>query len=278
MPILAALIALVLLIAIYADNRRLKISRFSGGSERLPSAFCGFKILQISDLHGANFGKENSRLLAKIKAENPDIIIITGDIINSRKPSLEKAVKLCEELKKIAPVFFSSGNHESRLPNFEIFKDSLEGTGVKVLENECTYFENNGEKIEICGLQDPKFVTDYSYKNSLAAVEKALDNMPLDDDKFKLLLAHRPELMAAYKNHSIDLVFSGHAHGGQFRIPFIGGLFVPNQGLFPHYDAGMFREGKTTMLVSCGLGRSIIPLRLLNPPEIIVAALTNQDK
>ncbi len=276
MPILFGFIALMLLVAVYADNKRLKISRFSVKNERLPSAFCGFKVLQISDLHGASFGKENSRLLAKIGAEKPDIIIITGDIINSRNADIEKAKRLCEELGKIAPVFFSSGNHESRLESFETLKNALEKTGVTVLENECADFEKEGQKIRICGLTDPKFVTDYSYKNSLAAVEKALEKMPLDGEKFKLLLAHRPELMAAYAAHSIDLVFSGHAHGGQFRIPLIGGLFVPNQGFFPHYDAGFFLEGKTQMLVSCGLGRSIIPIRLFNPPNLVIAVLTNE--
>ncbi len=273
-----ALIILALLaVWIFIDNRRLTSSRYRIKSNRLPDSFSGFKIVQVSDLHGASFGRENSRLLSRISAERPDIIVITGDLINSRETDIAAAERFCRAAGEIAPVFFSSGNHESRLENYSSLREKLQSSGVTVLENESVKFEKNGETIVISGIQDPRFVTDYNYDNSLAAVRLALEKMSLKKEDFNLLLSHRPELMAAYKEQKIDLVFSGHAHGGQFRLPPFGGLFVPNQGFFPRYDAGLFGEDKTQMIVSRGLGRSIIPFRIFNPPDLVIAELTKQD-
>ncbi len=180
---------------------------------------------------------------------------------------------MCEAVK-IAPTYFSSGNHESDIESYEPLKNALERAGASVLENQTESIEKDGEKIALSGLTDPHFVTDYSFENSLSAVKDALAKMDFDNEKFNVLLAHRPELMAAYRERGIDLVFSGHAHGGQFRLPFLGGLFVPIQGVFPKYDAGLIQEGKTRMLISRGLGRSVVPVRLCNCPEIVVAELT----
>ncbi len=259
---------------IFFDNKRIKISRYNVASKRLPKHFSGFKIAQISDLHGAHFGKENRRLLALIREEKPDIIVITGDIINSRKVNIPAAEKFCRAAGEMAPVFFASGNHESRLNDYAELRKTLENAGVTVLENQSAVIRKNNESITLSGVTDPRFVTDYDYNNSLSALRKALANMSLNQAEFNVLLSHRPELMAAYVECGADLVFSGHAHGGQFRLPLLGGIYVPGQGFFPHYDAGSFSEGETRMIVSRGLGQSIIPFRIGNPPELVIAELT----
>lgn len=142
-----------------------------------------------------------------------------------------------------------------------------------MLENEKTEVERAGEKITLIGVKDPSFSSDYLFHDEEAIMESQLKALVDKDDGFTLLLSHRPELFDVYVTCNADLVLSGHAHGGQFRLPFIGGLAAPNQGLFPKYDAGLFSEGKTKMLVSRGIGNSIFPFRVNNRPEIILIEL-----
>ena len=124
------------------------------------------------------------------------------------------------------------------------------------------------------GIEDPSFQEDYLFGDSESVARQAIENLQNESDGYMILLSHRPELFDLYVETEMDLVFSGHAHGGQFRLPFIGGLVAPNQGFFPKYDAGQFKEENTTMIVSRGVGNSIIPIRINNRPEIIVARLT----
>lgn len=162
------------------------------------------------------------------------------------------------------------------MPVYEELKMGLKDAGVTVLENQKVQITRDGESITLMGIQDPSFRTNYLFGDAESVSRQAICELQNESDGFTVLLSHRPELFDVYVDTGIDLVFSGHAHGGQFRLPFIGGLVAPNQGLFPKYDAGRFDEDNTTMIVSRGVGNSIIPLRINNPPELVVVELKRQ--
>ena len=193
----------------------------------------------------------------------PDIIVFTGDLIDSRNTQVDVALDFVEMAVGIAPCYYVSGNHESRTGQWLALRQGLLEAGVRVLEDEAAMLERDGESVVIAGLRDPDFGGDfYGALESVTAREG-----------YTILLSHRPERMDAYAACGADLVFSGHAHGGQIRIPFVGGVVAPHQGWFPEFDSGLFRLGDTVMLVSRGLGNSMIPLRINNRPEIILAML-----
>lgn len=253
------------------DNFKLDITEYNLESDNLPESFNELKIIHLSDLHNTEFGKDNEKLLRIIKEQEPDAVFVTGDTIDGFYTNIQIPINLFKEILKICDVYFVVGNHESRV-NTNIhteFIDTLSEIGVIVLKNDSAYIEKDGERIQVIGLKD---ASDYKIDYSEDYTEKITETINILDDKntFSILLSHHPELFPEYKNTDIDLVFSGHAHGGQFRLPFIGGIIAPEQGLFPEYDAGVFTENNTTMVVSRGLGNSIIPVRINNSPEVIV--------
>lgn len=254
-------IVLVVVWVLWA-NTAIEVNEWTIESPELPTGFDGFRIAQISDLHNTEFGEGNGKLLELLQQAEPDIIVITGDMIDSRSTDVEVALAFAEAAVKIAPCYYVNGNHESRVPEWGELRDGLIGAGVVVLEDESISLERNGDVITLIGAQDPTFSPDFD-----------AELRGLAGEGYTILLSHRPEKMALYAECGFDLVFSGHAHGGQVRIPFVGGLIAPHQGFFPEYDSGLFREGGTALLVSRGLGNSIIPLRINNRPEIIVAIL-----
>lgn len=241
-------------------------------SERLPTAFENYKIAQISDLHNAQFGKNNAKIIHILKSENPDIIVITGDIVDSSNMHADIAVNFIQQAVHIAPCYYVTGNHEAWIgKTYDSLEAELLKAGVTVLHNEAIELSKSDETIQCIGLDDPDFThRDSSIQTGI--LEMRLRDMNLQDG-FKILLSHRPEAFRAYTANDIDLVFSGHAHGGQFRLPFIGGVVAPNQGFFPKYTSGEYHENNTTMLVSRGIGNSIIPIRINNPPEVVIAEL-----
>lgn len=254
-------------------NTALEVTEYEIASERIPEAFSGFRIAQVSDLHNAEFGEENARLISMLSQTDPDIIVITGDLIDSRNTDIDIALEFCGSATEIAPVYYITGNHEARTAEYKHLKAGLEEAGVVILDNKKTELTREGESMTLIGIDDPSFPTDYLLGDAASVTATILDELQNESDGYTVLLAHRPELFDTYVASGIDLVFSGHAHGGQFRLPFIGGLVAPNQGLFPEYDAGLFTEENTTMIVSRGIGNSIIPLRFNNRPEIIVVEL-----
>ena len=145
-----------------------------------------------------------------------------------------------------------------------------------MLENQKVLITRDGESITLIGIQDPSFRTDYLFGDAETVAERTIKSLQNESDDFTVLLSHRPELFDVYAESGMDLVFSGHAHGGQVRLPLVGGLMAPNQGFFPKYDAGQFTEDDTTMIVSRGVGNSIIPVRINNPPEVVVVELKKQ--
>ena len=274
--IVFAVIAVVLLILIVWTvwgNTALELNKYTITSERLPDAFDGYRVAHVSDLHNAEMGDNNEKLLAMLKDCKPDIIAITGDLIDSRNTDVEIALQFAKEAVKIAPCYYVTGNHEARVSKYDEIKTGLTELGVIVLADERLEIEKAGQRIRLLGVDDLSFQTDYLFGNSASVMQHKLQGLVDEEDMYTVLLSHRPELFEVYTEGNIDLVLSGHAHGGQFRLPFVGGLVAPNQGLFPKYDAGLYTDGNTNMVVSRGIGNSVFPLRFNNRPEVILIEL-----
>ena len=258
---------------IVLGNTKLEITEYYVTSSKIPDSFDRFEIAQISDMHNAEFCDENKDLLMLLSQIKPDMIVLTGDLIDSRHTDMDIALDFAGKAVQIAPVYYVTGNHEARVPEYEELKTGLTDLGVTVLENQKVQIIKDGESITLMGILDPSFSTDYLFGDTESVSKQAISELQNESDGFTVLLSHRPELFDLYVNTGVDLVFSGHPHGGQFRLPFVGGLVAPNQGFFPKYDAGQFIKENTTMIVSRGVGNSIIPVRFNNRPEIIVAEL-----
>ena len=270
-----AFVLVVLILWTLWGNTALELNEYEVVSDRIPQGFEGFRIAQVSDLHNAEFGEGNEKLIQLLSQADPDIIVLTGDLIDSRHTDIEIALDFARQAVKIAPVYYVSGNHESRVREYEDLKIGLAEAGVVILENQKVQITREGGSITLVGIGDPSFQEDYLFGDSESVARQAIDDLQNESDGYTILLSHRPELFDLYVDTGMDLVFSGHAHGGQFRLPFIGGLVAPNQGFFPKYDAGKFTEENTTMIVSRGVGNSIIPIRFNNRPEIVLVTLRN---
>lgn len=260
------LLAVSLGIFCFWQNNDIVVSRYQYTNDKLPESFDGYTIVQISDLHNKLFGRGQKRLTSVIESEKPDIIVITGDLVDSNHTDLEKALTFIKEAAKIAPLYYVTGNHEYWLSeaDFDTLMNQMAELGVNILDNQRVKIENNEKRyFYLIGLSD----------DSLN--EEALKRLTgdLENSVFQVLLAHEPQCLEVYSAFDIDFVFAGHAHGGQVRLPFIGGLAAPDQGLFPEYTAGLYESGNTTMAVSRGLGNSTIPVRVFNRPEVVTVTL-----
>ena len=274
--IVSILVILCLGIWTLWGNTALEVNEYEIVSDRIPEAFSGFRIAQVSDLHNAEFGEGNEKLIELLSQTDPDMIVINGDLIDSRHTDIEIALEFARQAIKLAPVYYVSGNHEARVHEYEDLKMGLAEAGVMVLEDQKVQITREGESITLMGIDDPSFQESYLFGDAEGVARQAISDLQNESDGYTILLSHRPELFDTYVDAGVDLVFSGHAHGGQFRFPIVGGLVAPNQGFFPQYDAGRFDEENTTMIVSRGVGNSIVPLRINNRPEIVVAQLNSQ--
>ncbi len=275
----AILIGSALVVWTIWGNKALIVSEISISADRLPDSFSGFRIAQVSDLHNTEFGENNVTLLQMLSESQPDIIVITGDLIDAQHTDIGIAISFTQEAVKIAPTYYVTGNHEASSSQYDTLEAGIESAGVTVLEDEITYLEREGKTIALLGLSDPDFTIKGDWFGEVPAmVSTKLKNMLEQDNVYSVLLSHRPELFDTYAACGVDLILSGHAHGGQFRLPFIGGLIAPEQGLFPKYDAGLYTDGNTNMVVSRGLGNSIIPIRFNNRPEIVLIELCAHNK
>ena len=271
--IIIGLFAIVFFIFSIWQNNSIVISSFNYSSSDITKGFDNFKIVQISDLHNKVFGKEQSKLLQKVESLSPDIIVITGDMVDRRRYNLEDAMYFIDSAVKIAPIYYVSGNHEAWSNKYFEVREELIKAGVNVIDDERIEIKKSNSTINILGLSDPAFSTSsYLDGTDTSKMEEVLLSWSRIQG-VKILLSHRPELFDLYTSNNIDLVFSGHAHGGQIRIPFIGGLIAPNQGFFPKYTSGSYTMDKTTMFVSRGLGNSLFPIRIFNRPEVILVTL-----
>ncbi len=271
---LTALIILALIAAAAAflikDSREdLEISRYEVASQKLPESFDGFKIVQLSDLHGAEFGEDGMGLVEKVKELEPDIIALTGDFVTD-EGDLAAVEKLAARLVKLCPVYFVSGNHEFGSGLAVKVRNILERAGVKYLSNEYLTISRGEDEILLGGVEDPLAYADMLSPDELA--QKMNDAAP---DAFKILLGHRNYWMTEYPELPVDLIFCGHAHGGLIRIPGVGGLIGTDRRLFPDFDAGEYNNGRYTLIVSRGLGNSVSIPRIFNRPEIVCVELSS---
>ena len=255
---------------VYYGNNALVVSRYLVASEKIPESFDGYTIMQLSDLHGKSFGSEQEGLIQKVEDEKPDIIVFTGDLVDANRYNEKPSLTLMKKLVEMAPVYYVSGNHEWWSGHYEKLEKDLLRIGVHVLRNESVDLVKGEGAITLLGIDDPANTQTTTKKNLTRAMEGR-------GERFFLLLAHRPEEFARYVKEGVDLVFSGHAHGGQVLLPFIGGVIAPDQGFLPAYTVGIYEREETMMIVNRGLGNSIIPIRLFNRPEIVMVTLSAKE-
>ena len=263
----------VLVFGIVALWQGLTVKRYTVSSDKIKSSV---KILAITDLHSTIYGNKQKKLIDKIQDYNPDVIVLVGDIAVDDVP--HKGTELL--LAGIAgeyPCYYVTGNHEYMSGEVTYIKDMIQSYGVTILEGNSSILEVNGQQIRFAGVDDPDGFSGSEYFTGGITNEwmEQFNKCAIDtgDGIYSVLLSHRPELTELYKKSGFDLVISGHAHGGQVRIPgILNGLLAPNQGFFPKYAGGLYKLDDTTMIVSRGLCRNLIP-RVFNPPEIVVINL-----
>ena len=268
-----AVIAAALILWTVWGNLTVGVTHFTVTSDRLPADFDRCRIAVVSDLHNAEFGENNRDLIGLIETAKPAIIAITGDLVDARHTRIEVARRLVQELVKIAPCYYVTGNHEAALEEqYAELEQTLQDAGVTILHNRAVPITRNGETIQLVGLDDPYYMDRMEKTPTDELLKAGLEEAELTAD-YCILLSHRPEAFGTYVATGVDLALCGHAHGGQFRLPFVGGLFAPGQGWFPRYDAGEYVQEHTHMIVSRGIGNSGLPIRFNNRPEIVVIAL-----
>ena len=264
---LLALMALALLL--YQGNTELECNTYTVASQRLPDAFDGYRIALVSDLHNTQTGSLTEDLLDMLRQAEPDMIAITGDLIDYYQTKPQISLAFVAEAVKIAPCYFVSGNHEARYSGYGTFRSELENLGVQVLADTRLFLEKDGDSVLLIGIEDT-YPVDLEEN---AVLDGKLQWLVREADPYTVVLSHRPVTVEVFASHGVDLVLSGHMHGGQFRLPFIGGIYTPSTGFFPEYDAGLYTKGETYLIVSRGIGNSIFPLRVNNPPELIIVQL-----
>ncbi len=280
--ILAALAVLALVLN-FIDLTRLVVRSYEVSSNK---AIPELTIVHLSDLHNTRYGKDNERLLRKIREAKPDMILITGDMINGKvKENRERVLHFLARLTEFCPVYYSNGNHECRLgrrnPALQKeYEEALLAMGIRLLRNETAVFSFtdasntgfDGEKttgIQIDGLELSRPY--FERKRKPTITREALNTFLPDPNPevFSILLAHNPDYFPTYSQAGYDLVLSGHVHGGLVRLPLLGGVVSPRVSFFPKYDGGRFEENGSTMILSRGVGFHSIPVRLFNPCEVV---------
>lgn len=276
--ILGIVCLLLLIIFLWTQNNLLTVTYFDYESEKIPKEFNEFKILQVSDLHNKEFGKNQWRLIRKTKSLKPDIIVVTGDVIDKKRTNeanLNICLKYLNEAVKIAPVYFVTGNHEGSSSVYTQLKENLLQIGVNVLDNKSEKISRDSSSINLIGINDISFFGDFN----IHAFETSLKELVNEDDGdyLNILLSHKPNFFKSYQDAHIDLALTGHTHGGQIVIPFVGGIInVDNNPNMKKMLNGIHTRNGTTMIISRGLGNSLFPLRFLNYPELVLVKLKNK--
>jgi predicted MPP superfamily phosphohydrolase len=265
--------------AVCAFWHGLVLRRYEVLTDRLSGA--SIRAVHLSDLHSTAHGKKQQKLLSAVKEAEPDIIFLTGDIVDDRKERTP-AFELFEGICALGvPVYYVTGNHETNICGLEAVKDEIRNFGVRILDGECENIVIKGVRLNICGISDPRsYDSEGGYDGWESAMKSAFADIK-DSHDYNILLSHRPEKIGFYHELGFDAVFCGHAHGGQVRIPLIlNGLFSPHQGLFPKYAGGIYSMDKlprkTFECVSRGLSIFWNLLRVFNPPEVVVTVINKQ--
>lgn len=266
------LLAVIFLLAVlafffYDSTNRLVTEEFTVSTSLIPESFDGFRIVQLSDLHGKSFGPESEKLVEAVQEANPDIIVLTGDFIDNAA-SGDWARELLKKLVVISPVYFVTGNHEWASGGLVELFDIMDSCGVKALRNDYAVLERDGQGIVLAGIDDPNGFADQKTPQELFSEIREEQG-----DKYTVLLAHRHNMPDTYAETGANLVLAGHSHGGIIRLPFAGGILDTDRTFFPEYDSGFYIHGATTMFVSRGLGLIFNIPRFLNNPQVAVLIL-----
>lgn len=279
-------ITIIMIAIIYISMNWIEVTEVEIITNKLPENIKELKIIHLTDLHGKELGDQNKRIVEAINKEHPDLIVLTGDMINSVKDDGSATVAILTQLNNQYPVYYAFGNHDQycRLHTPDIFLayiDKVAKTGCFILDDEMLSFEKNGERINIFGLSSIPY-------------HKTVNENKVDKDKFTsqfietkiggaskeyydILLAHDPSWFHVYAQWKADLILSGHIHGGAIRLPFLGGVISPNRKLFPKYDSGIYENKESTLYVSRGLAPSVERIRIFNRPEIAVIRLVRPN-
>lgn len=252
-----AIVLTVGLMLILWDNLTVGLTEITIREANLPMAFYGYRIAHVSDLHNSHLWKQTVKQLEKM---DPDIICITGDIVDSNHTDIDVALAFVAEAVKVAPCYYVVGNHELVLntADYEKLMSGIQSLGAVILDDEAVTLQRGDAHIYLAGI--PWGSSSYQGKLS-------------ENEEYQILLSHDPKHFESYTEAGYDLVLCGHVHGGQFRLPFIGGLYGPGQGLLPEYDSGVYSSLDTDMVVSRGIGNSVFPIRFNNRPEVILITL-----
>lgn len=282
------LISVILLICIAEWIREIvtfKVTHYDIKSDKLNELNHERKIVFLSDLHNNRYGKNNEKLLVTVREENPDLVLIGGDmVVGKANASTKVAEELATELTKICPVYYANGNHEQRMKvypetygtMFQEYKNTLEQQGVTFVENECVDTNWDGRQLKIYGLEIPVGYYKKFRKQTLPArvIEEQIGK--LDNSYYNILLAHNPTYTNTYLEWGADLILSGHFHGGVVRIPKLGGIITPQWHMFPKYSGELTIKDGKHVVVSKGLGTHTLKIRFLNPAEVIVLHLNGE--
>ncbi|AWK51832.1 metallophosphoesterase [Clostridium beijerinckii] len=275
---LIAISSLALLSAlIYFDNTLIKVSNYKIKSDKIPKGFNNFKIVHLSDLHSYGLKNYNIQLIKKINNENPNIIVMTGDMVNKYDTNFEKFLSLSETLSKKYDIYYILGNHEVRLKkdDLDLIIQKLKKFGIKVLINEKINIMRKKDYINIYGMDIP--LSYYKIINKPSNVEEIITGVlnQCSEKEYNILLAHNPLYFEEYAKNNVDLTLSGHVHGGMIRLPFVGALLSPERKFFPKYSSGVYEVNNKKLIVSRGIGHSRPGVRLFNRPEIVSITLLN---
>lgn len=255
-------------------NTNITTSYIAIENHKIPDEFRNFKIAEVADLHNHQWG---NKLIIRLENEQPDMIVVTGDLVDSSRTDLDVAMEFIYRAINIAPVYYVTGNHEAWLTNYKELESKLAEAGVHMMDDKREWIEKGNAKINLVGIQDP----DFAERSVVDGIQESIVATKLEPllsrADYNIVICHRPELFTEYVKMQADLAITGHAHGGQVRIPFVGGLVAPNQGFFPKYTEGVYSQDGTDMVVSRGLGNSMIPVRINNTPELVIITLTNQS-
>lgn len=273
----AATIIICGVIFAYYQTTAVKTTVIDVKSDRIPHEFDGMKIVQLSDLQNSKYPRFYEKIAVQTVAQHPDFIVFTGDIIDRRKYNINNAEEFLKMICGIAPIYFVSGNHEAWCGKYDEVLSLLQKYNVQILDDKSVDIIKNGAKITLYGVDDPGFITHDTRGADCPEFIDRLHRLHNDDGSYGILLTHRPEYIDAYADSGYNLVFCGHAHGGQFRLPFIGALYAPHQGLFPKLTSGVHKCGGTTEIISRGLGSGKLQFRTFNRPEIIAVTLKSDS-
>lgn len=266
--LLSFLLVLFICVYLYCQNNFLERNTYNIYNSNIPEELNGFKICHISDVHNVKSKILVDNIIESVNNEKPNIIAITGDLVDAHRTDISAALDFVERLKGVAPIYYVTGNHEAGIKErYKELKYGLEELGVIVLSNETKVIEYNNIKVNIVGIEDLNR-DKLGFKGETRRVNKQLDLARYDSENYTILLAHRPEHLDIFKNRDIDLVLSGHFHGGQIRL-FGQGFMSPDRKWFPEYTDGIEVKNNTIMVLSRGIGNSVFPFRINNKPELI---------